>query len=334
MADEKMRILYLMKILLDETDKDHILDAIQLGQRMEARYNVKGTNRKTIYADIKKLRSFGLHIEQIKGFQRGYYISEREFSLPELKLLVDAVQSSKFITVQKSEELIKKLESFTSRENAKQLQRQVYIYNRPKTSNETIYLNVDTIHQAIHSNKQVLFKYCEWSKDKALVQKKNGEDYVVSPWSLSWDDENYYLVAYDNILREIRHYRVDKIQEIRISSSPRMGKEIFEHFDLASFSKKTFGMFAGRDEVISLHCDDRLIGVILDRFGTDIIIMPAENGYFITHVKVTVSPQFYGWVTGIGKDLQILGPDPVREEYIKYITEIQKKYHDTEESNK
>ncbi|MBQ3406400.1 MAG: HTH domain-containing protein, partial [Lachnospiraceae bacterium] len=177
MADEKLKILYLMQILLDETDKEHVLSATDLASRMDHLYHIT-CNRKTVYTDVEKLRSFGLKIEQVKGSNSGYYVAEREFELPELKLLVDAVQSAKFITTRKSEELIKKLEKMTSHENARQLQRQVYIYNRAKTDNETVYANVDSIHTATYLNRQISFKYCEWSVSKKLVRRKNGADYI------------------------------------------------------------------------------------------------------------------------------------------------------------
>ena len=215
MAEEKMKILYLMKILLEDTDKDHILNAIELSERMESRYSLP-CNRKTIYSDVERLKTYGLKIEQIKGDKQGYYIAEREFSLPELKLLVDAVQSSKFITRSKSEELIKKLEQLTSHENARQLQRHVFIYNRPKTVNETIFESVDLIHSAMAGNRQICFQYCEWNVKKELVPRRNGKVYEISPWSLTWDDENYYLVGYDEESDKIKHYRVDKMQKMRV----------------------------------------------------------------------------------------------------------------------
>ena len=189
MAEEKLKILYLMQVLMEETDPAHPLNATQLCEKMQSRHEYS-YNRKTIYADIERLRAYGMKIGQTKGSSFGYFVEKRDFDLPELKLLVDAVQSSKFITKEKSEELIKKLENLTSHENAKQLQRQVFIYNRIKVDNDAIYANVDAIHAAIHANKQICFKYCEWTVKKELVRRKDGADYIVSPWALTWDDEN------------------------------------------------------------------------------------------------------------------------------------------------
>lgn len=325
MADEKLKILHLRKLLLEETDSDHPLNAAQISDRLEHDYGYS-CNRKTVYADVERLKAFGMKIEQKRGLIRGYYVSERHYELPELKLLVDAVQSSKFITNKRSEELIKKLGCETSRENARLLQRDVFIYNRAKTENSSIYENVDVIHSALHDNMQIGFKYCYWTVQKKLLQKKEGAEYVVSPWALTWDDENYYLVGFDADNQMIKHYRVDKIQEIRIIGKARLGREFFEKFDLAAYSRKTFGMYGGRDVRITLEADKGLAGVIIDRFGTDIILVPHKKDRFRTVVTVAVSPQFFGWIAGIGKGIEIASPKDVREEYKRYLQDILENY--------
>ena len=325
MAEEKMKILYLMRILLEETDQDHILNAEQLCQKMESRYSLT-CNRKTIYSDIDRLKKYGLMVQQLKGDRQGYYVEDRKFSLPELKLLVDAVQVSKFITKTKSRELIAKLETLTSKENAKQLQRDVVIYNRVKTDNDAIYDNVDVIYKAIFRNRQICFLYCEWSLGGTLVPRKGGAIYEISPWALTWDDENYYMVGYDESAGKIKHYRIDKMKSVSISEKQRTGKENFENFDLASFASKTFGMFGGRDENVTLQCENSLVGVVYDRFGKDIMIKPAGEDYFLARVLVTVSRQFYGWLTAVGSGIQIVEPEAVRTEYLQYMKEITDAY--------
>ena len=297
------------------------MNATQLCEKMQSRYEYS-YNRKTIYTDIERLKAYGMRIGQIKGKGFGYYVEKRDFDLPELKLLVDAVQSSKFITKEKSEELITKLEKLTSHENAKQLQRQVFIYNRIKADNDAIYANVDAIHAAIHDNRQIGFKYCEWTVKKELVRKKNGVEYVVSPWALTWDDENYYLVAYDADAEKIKHYRVDKMQDIRVKEDARLGRDHFKDFDLAAFARKTFGMYGGQDRSITLEGENRLVGVVIDRFGTDVMIFPHDEEHFHASVTVTVSPQFFGWLAGIGKGIRISWPEDVRDEYKTYLREI------------
>ena len=321
MAEEKLKILYLMQILLEETDAAHPMNATQLCERMQSRYEYS-YNRKTIYTDIERLKTFGMKIAQTKGSSFGYYVEKRDFDLAELKLLVDAVQSSKFITKEKSEDLIRKLARQTSNENAKQLQRQVFIYNRIKADNNAIYSNVDSIHEAIQENRQIRFKYCEWTVKKKLVQKKGGAEYVVSPWALTWDDANYYLVGFDAAAGKIKHYRVDKMQEIHVARERRLGKESFRDFDLAAFSRKTFGMYGGEDRKIILEGENHLVGVVIDRFGTDVMIHPHKESLFYATVTGTVSPQFFGWLAGIGKGIRISWPEDVREAYRQYLQKI------------
>lgn len=321
---QKMKTLYLMKILLDRTDEKHMMSANDLASAL-LEYGIKA-ERKSIYADIEALQYYGMDIVQQKGSNPGYYVASRIFELPELKLLVDAVQSSKFITTKKSDELIRKLEGMSSKYDAQQLQRDVFIYNRPKTINETIYYNVDQIHNALHCNAKITFQYAEWTTKKELQLKKNGALYLVSPWALTWDDENYYLIAYDENADIIKHYRVDKMQNITVLEDARIGKERFIDFDLAAFAKKTFGMYGGYDSTVTLLCHNSLVGVILDRFGQNVPIVPIDNEHFYAKPLVAVSQQFFGWVTGIGEMIQITGPENVKQEYKEYLCKIIDKY--------
>lgn len=320
----KLRTLYIMKMLLERTDEKYTVSAADIDMALHD-YGMSA-DRKTVYNDIETLREFGMDVLQTKGTNGGYYIGSRQFELPELKLLVDAVQASKFISRRKSEELIRKLESLASEHDARQLQRNVFIYNRPKTGNETIYYNVDQIHTAILENRQIQYQYAEWTVKKELRPKKQGAVYTVSPWSLTWDDANYYLIAYDEGADCMKHYRVDKMQRTCVTEQERIGKERFQDFDLVEFSKKTFSMYGGRDEEVTLQCGNELIGVILDRFGTDVMVIPADDGQFRVRVLVAVSPQFFGWVTGIGSRLRITGPGRVQEEYREYLQGILQGY--------
>ena len=323
MADKKTIILQLLKILQEETDQNHTLNAQQLADRLEC-------NRKTIYANIDMLRDMFIPIEQIKGSNPGYYIQERDFSLPELKLLVDAVQASKFVTSERSDELIRKLEKLTTKDQARTLRRQVFIYNRAKTGNAAIYDNVDVIHSAMQENSRISFHYCEWTVQKELVPRHNGAMYDVSPWSLTWDDENYYLVGFDEKDQKIKHYRVDKMQDMKLSHKDRNGREQFDHFDLAAYAKKTFGMFGGEDVNLTLSGDKHLVGVVIDRFGTDIMLRPDLDNKerFVAHVLVSVSPQFFGWLAGIGPGLKIEKPDRVREAFVEHLDQVRALYTD------
>ena len=322
--NNKRKILYLMKIFLEQTDEDHMMTANQLIEALKL-YDVKA-ERKSIYNDIEVLQDYGLDIIQMKGKTPGYYLGSRRFELPELKLLVDVVQSSKFFSSKKSQELIKKLEELTSKHEAKLLERQVYIYNRLKSENETIYYSVDDLHDAIQYDKKIKFQYGSWDRNKNMNLRHNGKFYQVSPWATTWDNENYYLIAYEEESGEIRHYRVDKLRNVQILEEKRLGKEHFEEFNLPQFMKKTFGMFGGKDAIVSLQCENGLAGVILDRFGTDTMLIPVDEKHFRVNLLISVSSQFYGWVTGIGKGMKITGPENVKKEYQKYLHSILESY--------
>ena len=238
----------------------------------------------------------------------------REFELAEVKLLIDAIQSSKFITQTKSRELITKIKSFVSEHQAKQLQRQVYINDRVKTMNESVYYNVDDIHTAINQNKKIRFKYYKWDINKKLVPRHNGDWFVVSPWALTWDDENYYMVAFDHLDHKIKHYRVDKMMRISIEEEQRNGKEAFKNFDMAEYSKATFGMYQGQKTKVKIRFTNYMCGVFIDRFGKDISFRPIDDEHSELHVDVNVSPQFFGWIFSLGKDVKVVGPEEVVEE--------------------
>ena len=321
--NHKMALLYMMRELLQKTDEDHTLNAADLIRILE-KYGCQA-DRRTIYSNVEILSDFGIDVQK-KEDAPGYYIGSREFELPELKLLVDAVQSSKFITEKKSEELIRKLMQLTNEQKAKELNRSVFIRNRMKSGNEKVYYNVDNLHNAMNGDLQIEFQYGEWSTSKQLIAKHDGKKYLVSPWALTWDDENYYLIAYDEIEGKIKHFRVDKMIRIETTGEPRNGREQFKNFDLAAFAKKTFGMYGGPDADITLRCEKYLVGVLIDRFGKDIMIVPDGDEYIRAHVLVSVSPQFFGWITGLGKGVEIVSPENVRDEYQQFLREIMNLY--------
>lgn len=316
-----LKTFYIIEILNERTDEDHTLNAAQIVDILKKEYGIT-INRQTVYNEVDKLQAADMDIEKRDSKLGGYYLASRKFEMPELKLMVDAVQSSRFITKKKSEELIRKLESFCSREEARQLSSQVVVYNRPKTENETIYYNVDKLHSAIYRNRQITFQYVEWTIRKEMQYRHGGEFYVVSPLHLIWDDENYYLIAYDEKAEKVKHYRVDKMRNMDILPEERSRAAAGQQVDLASFEKKTFGMFGGRDVKVRLLCRNYLAGVLLDRFGPDIFIVPEDKEHFTATVTVTVSRQFFGWVTAIGEDMQIEAPEEIREEYREYLKRI------------
>ena len=323
-SPQRLRTLYVMQILLRYSDENHSISSNEIVRHLKD-YGVSA-ERKAIYTDIDILVKFGLDIETIPNV--GYYVNSRKFELAELKLLVDAVQSSKFITQKASRNLIRKLESLTSEQNAVQLHRQVFIRNRLKSGNTSIYYNVDKIHEAISLDRQISFKYCQWTTKKRLSMKKDGALYIVSPWALTWSSENYYLVGCieTDETTEVRHFRVDKMKNIALLEADRIGREVFNGFDLPAFAKKTFGMYGGHDYMVTLNCSNDLVGVIIDRFGREVPIIPDGEDRFETKVLVAVSPQFFGWITGIGSGLRIAGPNEVVREYYEYLRELMGQY--------
>ncbi|MGN0452949.1 MAG: helix-turn-helix transcriptional regulator [Ruminococcus sp.] len=322
---QKEKILHIYRMLMEQTDENHGLTVQEIISRLEA--EGISAERKSIYADLETLEGFGCDICKVKTNTVSYYIGSRSFELAELKLLVDSIQSSKFITAKKSHALIKKLESLCSTYQGKQLQRQVYVANRVKNQSETIYYAVDRIHEAISSDRQINFRYMEWTisdgAEKIVKrQRREGKVYCVSPWALTWDDENYYLVGFDSLFGEIRHYRVDKMEKVEISKDARDGRELFEKFDMAVYTKSIFGMFGGEAISVKLRFHNSLIGVVADRFGKDIFITRDGGDHFVTTVKVALSRQFYGWIFALSDRAQILSPSAAVEGFREEIRRV------------
>ena len=311
--NQKLKMLYLSKILFEETDQEHGLTAQEIIDRLDA----CGVNedRKTLYRDLAELDRFGM---EILSTQNGrtvlYHLNDRTFELPELKLLVDSVQASRFITEKKSRMLIRKLESLVSSHEAKHLHRQVLISGRVKTMNESIYYNVDKLHEAINSGKQIRFQYGQWNLQKKMELRHGGIWYQVSPWCLMWDDENYYLVAYDSEEQKIKHYRVDKMLHLTLTRYSREGKDAFRLFDAAKYTKQVFGMFGGDVVRVTLEGRNEMAGILIDRFGTDILIHPKDQDHFIANAEVAVSRHFLGWIIALGDGIRITGPETLVEQ--------------------
>lgn len=311
-ANQKLKLLYLMRYLLRNSDENHPVTVRQMGEYL--RGQGISAERKSLYDDIEALQQFGLDIIQVKdGNFYGYYVGSRDFELPELKLLVDSVQSSKFITHKKTRSLIEKIERLGSVHEADQLRRQVFVANRIKTMNESIYYNVDEIHNGISNNRKIRFLYFEYNVAKERQYRHGGAYYVVSPFAMTWDDENYYLVAYDSEAGIIKHYRVDKMEKISTLDEERDGQEVYQALDMAVYTRKTFGMFTGEEIKVQMRFENHLVGAVLDRLGRDVFIVPDGPGHFTVRTDVVVSPQFFAWVLGFGPQAQIVGPAHVVE---------------------
>ena len=312
-SGQKQKLLYLKRILERESSEAAPITI----ERILARLDEEGISaeRKSIYRDLVELEDFGMEIVRVRqGRTTAYYATTGLLELPELKLLVDAVQSSRFITKKKSEELIEKLAGFVSDQDARILRRQVYTTNRIKAENEAVYYAVDELHTAIAENKQVSFRYFSWDLQKKKVLRHNGAIYRVSPWALIWDDEYYYMVAYDHAHDEIRHYRVDKMLHVSLINEPRKGREHFGEVDPATYSQRMFGMFGGEEVLVTLRCKNQLVDVILDRFGTGVSLHPATEDTFEVTTRVANSPNFRAWDIGFGDRMRVVQPQRVADE--------------------
>ena len=312
-ANQKFKLYRLAQIMCEKTDETHYLTMPEIQKELE-KYDIIA-ERRSLYESLKDLEEFGIEVEgERSGRGYRYHVIGRQFELAELKLLVDAIQSSKFITEKMTNRLIGKLETLVSQHDAADLRRQVFVSGRTKTMNETVYYSVDTIYNAISQNKKIKFQYYQWNVKKEMELRHDGAWYHISPWGLSWDDENYYLVGYDSEAELIKHYRVDKMLHIRMSTEAREGKEHFKQLDMADYAKKSFGMFGGKEKTVKLLVDNRLAGVIIDRFGKDIMLIPADENHFTVNVDVHVSKQFLGWVFSLGEQVKILSPEEVVEQ--------------------
>ena len=312
-SNQKFKLYRLAQIMMEQTDDEHYITMPEIIEEL-AKYDVTA-DRKSVYADLRDLSILGIEVEgEPIGNRYHYHVVSRAFELPELKLLVDAIQSSKFITEKKTNRLIKKLETLVSKYDAQKLQRQVFVSGRIKNMNESIYYSVDAIHTAISGNRKIYFKYFQWNIKKKPELRHHGKLYHISPWGLLWDDENYYLVGYDSDAEKIKHYRVDKMLHIRFSSENREGKKFFNKLDMADYAKKSFGMFGGKEQTVKLLVKNNLVGVIIDRFGKNVILFPTDDEHFTVNVNVHVSRQFLGWVFSLGDGIKIVGPDDVVEQ--------------------
>ncbi|MBR4929118.1 MAG: WYL domain-containing transcriptional regulator [Oscillospiraceae bacterium] len=323
-GNTRERPLLILRLLMENSDESHPVSMDEILQMLEK----EGipANRKSVYQDIDSLTSCGYDVVTLKGARFGYYLSSRRFEPAELKLLVDSVQSSRFITTKKTSELIRKIESLASRHEGADLQRQVYVTGRVKSMNESVYNNVDRISTAINSNSSVTFKYFDYDTSLKKVYHQDGVYYSVSPFALIWDNENYYLLGYDEPAGMMKHFRVDKMEHISVTGRKRTGTEHFRTEDLSGYSVMHFGMYHGELQNVRIRFRDRLAGQVIDRFGKDISMFPDTDGFFNIDVKVAVSPVFFSWIFSFGDDAEILGPTGVREEAARYLRKISSIY--------
>jgi len=320
MAHRKLKLLYIAKYLMEQTDEDHTVTVKDIITYLDT-LGIPA-ERKAVYDDIELLEYFGMDIVRTKDKTHNIHLGSRTFQLPELKLLVDVVQASPFLTKKKSLQLIDKLETLASRPQAASLRRQVYVMNRIKTGNEQLYYHIDGINEAINTGKKITFRYFDWGPDGQRVYRHSGNRYAVNPVALCVD-RYYYLVAYDSA-RGYVHYRVDRISDLALSEEPR--DPLPRGFDLAEYVKGIFDMYHGESVTVTIEAESRLLNVVTDRFGQDAHIRTGENGRIIFSAPVELSPTFLSWVIGFGRDMRILSPVSAREAALNLCKEALSQY--------
>ena len=306
--DEKLKLLHILRILKEETDSEHRIFVPEIISRLSD-VGIEA-ERKSVYRDLDTLESFGFDVLHDRT---GCALVSRDFELAELKLLVDALQASRFITGDNRRELAGKLATLTSRHNAKLLNRSVHAEEGERLQNKFIIENIDWIHAAMGENKKITFQYFDWTPTKEQKLRHDGKRYEMSPWALVWNSENYYMLAFDEKKDALRHFRVDKMKNIRKTEAAREGYATYSRFDFSKYSSKLFGMFSGDECSVTLKCENTLAGAIIDRFGTGISIFPCSDGCFTCVVPVILSPNFYSWVLQFGKRIEITSPVDVRD---------------------
>lgn len=328
--NQKLKLIYLARIMQERTDLKHGLTLAEISAALNE-YGISA-ERKSLYDDIEALRLGGYDIRTVRDTHVRYYLASQTFEFSELCLLIDAIQSSKFLTPQKSNTLIRKIEKLGSRYDAAQLHKQVDSANRLKTENEEIYQTISTLHAAIADNRKVACLYFEWNSFKQRILRNGGDEYRISPWALIWEDEYYYLVAYDSDAQKIKHFRVDKMLKVRLLDEGREGELLFSEMDMALYSQSTFGMYGGESMYVRIAADPSLAGVVLDRFGAGLTVLNHSDRFEFS-VKVMVSPTFYAWVLGFGNKMKILSPDFVAQRAAQLAQEVLSTYEEDTQKN-
>lgn len=327
---QKQKLIILSRILMNETDETHPLSVSELIAKL-ALNDIKA-ERKTIYDDIATLAETGMDIVVDKrGHSNVYYVGSRLFQDEELLVLADAVASSKFLTVKKSNELIKKLQSLTSKYSATKLKRTIYVGNRAKTFNESIYYTINSIHEAMYMDKDISFKYFEYDLEKKKRFRYNGMEYKVSPYYLIWENDCYYLVCYSKRHSNISRYRVDRMNDVTVTKSPRHQLTVDEE-NIAKQLRATYNMYGGRSEIVTLQMDAKLLNVLIDKYGEGVRINPLDDKHFTVRLDVQISPTFWGWLFQFGTQAKIIAPKSVVEEAKCELAKISKMYTQTDEN--
>jgi predicted DNA-binding transcriptional regulator YafY len=314
-TNKKGRLLYLLKFLYENTDEDNPVSTNEIIAYFAARDI--SVNRKTVKDDMDILVETGFDIVTVKSSFNSFFWGSRKFQIPELKLLIDAVNSSKFITRDKSDELIQKLTSLASKNQSAQLMRHLFTTERVKPNNEQIYYIVDTITDAINSRKKIQFQYMEYTSEKKKVLRNKGELYINDPYALLWNEDHYYLMGFSEKHDKIVQFRVDRMFKPKVTNADAIPAPV--GFNMAEYARKVFNMYDGDEVTVDLECDNALMKVIIDRFSEDVDTRKYSDTTFKARVNVCVSQTFYGWVFQFSRQIKIISPLSVKEEYQKLV---------------
>lgn len=321
--NQKLKLLYLKQFFEEKTDEQHpavMADILKYLKEHEVE-----AERKSIGSDLDALEQFGMDVRDVDKLRnKKYFLKERDFKPSEVKMILDSVASSKFLSENKSRELMKKLGTLVNEHHRHVLNRQVKVAGRVKSMNENATTALDHIHAAIAADKTVRFKYFHYNLNKEREYTRNGEYYEVSPWIVLYDNSYYYLLAYSD--NDIRTFRADRMASVHAGSNKRQGKELFESFDLGKYMKSTFGMFNGKEEKVEMVFHNSLVDTVIDKFGKEVWLSPVDNYHFKITVPVAVSPQFFGWIFGLGGKATIVSPKSVVDKMKKMIAEIDQRY--------
>lgn len=321
------RTLAIWDLLRKYSDEDHPINANDLAEHLHAMG--MDVERRSIYRSIQDLEEAGVDIVHVGQKNLGFYLAGREFEIAEIKLLMDAVQSARFITSKKSRELVKKLAGFLSQPQGEQLMRSVFLEERAKCANEQIYYNIDHIYEAIRRGRQISFRYCEYNLKKCRVERRNGEKYTASPYALEWNNDAYYLICRIGTLMKFTHFRVDRMKDIDVLETPSLPYSDFYddgQLNIADYGKRAFSMFEGPLEDVKIRLRNHLITVVIDRLGEGVRIIPDGDDWFVLHAKLVVSPGLTAWLAHFGANAEVLAPESARDSIRTTLEQMLERY--------
>jgi predicted DNA-binding transcriptional regulator YafY len=310
----KVKLLKLLELLRKRTDEQHPMTTSEICAAMDE-LGIP-CDRRIIKQDVDNLNDLGYEVMvTMVGHEKAYYVEDRSFSLPELKILIDAVHASSFITEKKSEELIEKLAALAGEHRAEVLKRNMVCFNTRKHSNEKILYTIDTLEEAILTQKKIIFLYFDLDENGQRVYRRGGHHYVVEPVALVFNEDNYYLTSYSSRHDSTSNYRVDRMDAVEIIDEPCGEKAVALRDQVAAYTEQAFKMFGGQLEDVALEFDRVLIGVVYDKFGESVKMIPSGENRCIATVKVRISPVFWGWLFQFAGQMDIISPAKLKEEY-------------------